>query len=517
MAVSHPKCKGTQKSLCGYNCPKCFQLSFASSEKACFWSSENDVTPRQVFKGARSVYKFDCKKCKHEFESSLNSVTHCGSWCPYCKSGKLCDNKCDMCFDKSFASNPKAEFWSSKNELTARQTCKNSNTKCWFGCKDCGHDFEVRLTDCNQRGNWCSYCAGKKLCQEECDTCFNRSFASHPTSLFWSDENSCKPREVMKNSHTKYIFVCGDCNHSFKMSLDSATKGRWCSYCNGDLLCEENCDFCFENSFASNYRAEYWSPDNDKQPRQVRKNTKKKYKFDCEQCNHEFEGILANIIQNDAWCPYCSSPPKRLCDDDCDHCYNNSAASHPRAKFWSPLNKREARTVFKNAHTKYIYICDECDFPFETTPNHIASGNWCPLCKNKTERKLYFWLLELYPDYKISKPGKQKFSWCINPETGKFLLFDFYIEELGIIIELDGPQHFRQVHNWGTPEEAQAKDRYKEGTALAQGLSLIRILQEDVLRDDHHWDDHLRDVLSFKDSASIWSIYEDQVEWSWYE
>lgn len=43
---------------------------------------------------------------------------------------------------------------------------------------------------------------------------FEKSFASHPKSEFWSIKNTMKPRELYKGSTKKIIFDC-TCNHEF--------------------------------------------------------------------------------------------------------------------------------------------------------------------------------------------------------------------------------------------------------------------------------------------------------------
>ena len=65
------------------------------------------------------------------------------------------------------------------------------------------------------------------------------------------------------------------------------------------------------------------------------------------------------------------------------------------------------------------------------------------------------------------------------------LPFDFCIEELKIILELDGRQHFEQVMNWKTPEEQYENDKYKEKCANENGYSIIRLLQEDVFNEKY--------------------------------
>jgi hypothetical protein len=58
------------------------------------------------------------------------------------------------------------------------------------------------------------------LCEnEDCQTCFEKSFASHEKSKYWSDKNGIvKPRQVFKSVNTKYWFDC-DCGHEFETAV----------------------------------------------------------------------------------------------------------------------------------------------------------------------------------------------------------------------------------------------------------------------------------------------------------
>lgn len=120
-------------------------------------------------------------------------------------------------------------------------------------------------------------------------------------------------------------------------------------------LCEnKDCKACFEKSFASIDKSIFWSIKNKLNPRQVFKNSLKKFIFNCE-CNHEFEIIIANVTNLNNWCSYCCYPPQKLCENNsCKECFNNSFASHPRSKCWSDKNKLTPRHIFKSAHSKYI-------------------------------------------------------------------------------------------------------------------------------------------------------------------
>ena len=65
--------------------------------------------------------------------------------------------------------------------------------------------------------------------------------------------------------------------------------------------------------------------------------------------------------------------------------------------------------------------------------------------------------------------------------------FDFVLEDKKIIIELDGPQHFKQISNWQSPQKTQQNDKYKMKCANNNGYSIIRLLQEDVFYDTYDW------------------------------
>lgn len=120
---------------------------------------------------------------------------------------------------------------------------------------------------------------------------FEKSFASHPKSIYWSDRNEVKPEKCALNSHKKYWFNCDKCKHDFETKpLNINQSNNWCEYCSNPpkILCDnDKCTICFNNSFASHSKAIYWSSQNNLMPRQVFKNAdRKKYHFNCDKCHH---------------------------------------------------------------------------------------------------------------------------------------------------------------------------------------------------------------------------------------
>ena len=137
-----------------------------------------------------------------------------------------------------------------------------------------------------------------------------------------------------------------------------------------------------KNTFDSHPRAKNWSARNICGPNEVALNSHKKFWFDCE-CGHPFD-VRLNNINIGRWCPYCSNPPKKLCEPckNCVICYDKCFASVERSKNWSVKNKDQPSELLKNSHKKYWFDC-ECGHDFEASLSDITSKNsWCPYCSN---------------------------------------------------------------------------------------------------------------------------------------
>ena len=158
----------------------------------------------------------------------------------------------------------------------------------------------------------------------------------------------------------------------------------------------------------------------------------------------------------------------------------------------------DPRYIFKSSNHKFWFDCNKCNREFESSPNN-KSG--CPFCVNKTEAKLYDIFLDMYPQLK----QRYTVDWCKNK---KCLPFDFVLEDIKIIIELDGEQHFKQVSSWKSAEETQKNDKYKMKCANENNFSVIRILQDDVYWDKYDWSKELtQNIEKIKKEKKIQNVY----------
>nr|WQM86972.1 conserved restriction endonuclease [Marseillevirus cajuinensis]WRK65462.1 restriction endonuclease [Marseillevirus futianmevirus] len=424
--------------------------------------------------------------------------------CETKKRGKLCGmEECKHCFERSFASNGKSKYLAEGQE-NPLLIAKNSHKKFFFVCPECEHSFETVLYSVSN-GCFCPFCSNKQLCSsDECKTCFEKSFASHEKAELWSvEKNKQSPREVFASSGKKFWFECEECKHSFEARLFDVSAGKFCPFCSNNKLCSsDECKTCFEKSFASHDKAEFWSTEKNKQgPREVFANSHKKFWFECRTCNHSFETVLYSVSAG-KFCPFCSN--NKLCSsDECKTCFEKSFASHDKAEFWSiEKNKQRPREVFASSGKKFWFECEK-KHEFSSALHNISSDRWCPLCKNKTEAKLLSFLKKHFED-----PIYQfKVSWCKNPETGKFLPFDFCVSKT--IIELDGTQHYKQVSNWKSPELIQKSDRYKEECTTKNGYSVLRILQEDVWNNKIDWKKLLLEHIKDYETPIVKNLWEN--------
>jgi len=340
---------------------------------------------------------------------------------------------------------------------------------------------------------------------------YDKSFASHEKAKYWSDKNNVKPENILNNkSQSKYWFYCQNCSHDFEISLSHINEGKWCPYCNSGKLCLNNdCNYCYNKSFASEEKSKYWNTDlnNNINPRQVLKNSGKKYHFNCDNCPHNFKKVLSDITGGH-WCPYCCFSSSIFCDKiNCLHCFEKSFASHKKSKFWNNHlnNDINPNKITKYTKQSYYFDCDKCKNQFKSIIGNVVKLNsWCPKCYNKTELKLYEFIKNIFSQ----TIHQYKNDWSKNIDTNRYLPFDFCIEEYKIIIELDGKQHFEQVMNWKTPEEQYENDKYKEKCANENGYSIIRLLQEDVFNDKYDWKPELiNNIEKIKTDNIIQNIY----------
>jgi len=86
---------------------------------------------------------------------------------------------------KSFASNPKAKYWSKKNNVSPKDVSFSSHKKFLFDCPDCKHEIETSPNQISGK-HFCAYCTNRRLCNDVgCSYCLDKSFAANEKAIHW--------------------------------------------------------------------------------------------------------------------------------------------------------------------------------------------------------------------------------------------------------------------------------------------------------------------------------------------
>lgn len=326
----------------------------------------------------------------------------------------------------------------------------------------------------------CPYCANQKLCEH------NNLKVMHPELIDQWHPNNPPMDHFFPTCKEKALWICpiNSCGcHIYQATIGSRTskKPSGCPYCINVKLCDHN-----NLEYMCPELKKEWHPDNPPM-NSYSPGSKAVVKW---KCSNE------NICECHIWeiNIYCRTGPSKT---GCPYCNHNKTCPHNNLEINYPELKKEWHSENKNM-SKYTSCSDDIVKWICKKNSHVWTSSigartgkksGCPYCNNKTEDILFEYLSIIY-DHEIKR--QKKFEWCKNI---LFLPFDFCIEELKLLIELDGPQHFKQISNWQHPLLTQEIDKYKMKYANENGYSVIRILQDDIWNDKNNWDDNLEQSI----------------------
>jgi very-short-patch-repair endonuclease len=273
------------------------------------------------------------------------------------------------------------------------------------------------------------------------------------------------------------------CLHEYIGTIGSRTRGTGCPYC-----CEPAQKICIHMSIVHTHPdiVSEWHPtkNGDLLPSQITHGSKRReIWWTCgkkcpEGCPHEYQSAPVNRCGfNKSNCPFCVN--QQIC------IHMSIAHIYPKiASEWHPTKNGDLlpSSISVGSGTSRWWRCsDNHNHEWEApVKNRTSLNSGCPDCKHKTEKKLGNYLRKVYSVISQEKT-------ICSPKQ-----FDFYIEELKLIIELDGLQHFKHIPAWkNDPEKNQSDDVFKMKCAIEKGYRIIRLLQEDVLKNDEKWLDEL--------------------------
>ena len=192
---------------------------------------------------------------------------------------------------------------------------------------------------------------------------------------------------------------------------------------------------------------------------------------------------------------------------------------------WYKISEKDIYTNYGSGLLTHYYNSSPIKLVTSIYPNYEWDKS--KFINNKTEGMILRFLLNNISNLGITndKFDQYKPDWCINPDTNRYLPYDFYIELVNgkkIIIECDGEQHYTQNshfhRNDRTLEKQQDRDIYKMNKALENDVSMIRIHQEEVWNDTIDWKKEVTDAINEiknenKVTIKLLGCLKDKIPW----
>lgn len=334
----------------------------------------------------------------------------------------------------------------------------DNGTKMNYKCNQCENNYDITLGSFIKRVDKCKNC---RLIKDRKEM-FNRIKKEF-------EEQDCELLETEYiNNRTKISYKC-KCGNVSDTTYNAFQNGRRCMKCSGTP------------KHTYKYVEDYFQENNCILVSIEYKGISENLEYICE-CGNYSEITFANF-QRGHRCIKCSGKEK----------YTYEFVK----KCFEDISYTLINIEYIGCNDELIYICDK-NHNNVTNFTKFITGYRCPKCINKTEQIINEFLEENYTNI----IQQSKFEWCKNKNC---LPFDFLLDDQKILLEVDGPQHFKQISNWQSPEESLERDLFKMKLAIDYGYSIIRISQEDIYNNTIDWKEILKkNIKKYKKPKCIY-------------
>jgi len=289
------------------------------------------------YRGYDKKYTWQCEK-GHTWDARVSIIKQ-GGWCPQC------------------ADEERKQAWLIKmQDIAASRGGKcisdeyiNSYTKLTWQCSK-GHVWDAPPYVIN-RGSWCPDCSydRKKLSIQEMQNIAEKR------------GGKCLSEKYI-NSKTKLKWQCSK-GHVWEATPGNIKAGDWCPVCSRHISVSHAVE-----SRRSRIQKEMHliaKKNNGKCLSEKYINKRTKLEWQCDK-GHIWKATFL-LIKHGSWCPQCRN-------EQIKNHYLNNLKTIAIKKGGKCLSQE-----YINSRTKLIWQCEK-GHKWETTPNNINRGLWCPVC-----------------------------------------------------------------------------------------------------------------------------------------
>ena len=274
-------------------------------------------------------------------------------------------------------------------------------------------------------------------------------------TFVWSD---------FKNKQSMIRFTCKEHGEQ-RRSVTGLLDGKGCAYCNGKF---------YPPDWIKNARAvhgEKYEYDESLPPQRV----SDIIRYKCPVHGWQETRYDCHVLQG-CGCALCAGVQNKLPTED-------------RKQRWIERCRKKFNDRFDYSQFEYVdndtkgtIICREHHCSFITDPwTHLRGSGACPLCSSsKGEALIRTWLennkVKFDTQYKL--PNENMFC------KRQYLLADFYLPDLNLIIEMNGEQHYQPVEHFNTKdwtfEDQQIRDDTLRAYCKTHKISLLEIKYDQI-------------------------------------
>lgn len=366
------------------------------------------------------------------------------------------------------------------NKCTPEEIGCNSNKPWWFDCeKNSSHKPEqfvpnhfvsargrTSCRQCSSFGQWCVDTGRIDFLEKWDET-----------------RNTTGPFSIAKSHKKKCVFKCvNHPEHRILMTPDSIV---------GNQIDSLSCKMCnsfgvyIDSHYGHDFLLKIWDDQNANSPYDVSKHSNKKVVFRCVKNSlHPSYNASVAAFTEGRRCPYCAHI--KLCKEN-----SLGFIDSVSKEYWSDKNELSVYDVHSNTNTVAWWKCPCGKHPdYRRSVSETRRYEYrCPKCVTESKRSIitqktldYLDCLNIHYTTEYGCPLIIK-----NPKTNMIMPFDICLDDLKLIIEVHGEQHY-DLHFYKTRishgnednarrmlRQRKIYDRFKKLKAISNGYSYLEL------------------------------------------
>lgn len=305
--------------------------------------------------------------CGHEWEAPPTSRTKKNSGCPVCLGKRVQAGVNDLA-----THHPEIALeWhpTKNNELLPTMVTSGSEKRVWW-LADCGHEWDVRISDRVRFSTGCPFCKGNLRILPGVNDLATMQPALvnewHPTKNY-----ELLPSDVREFS-LKKVWWLADCGHEWRSTVAHRSGGRKCPFCAGKKILVGFNDI----STTDPEVARDWHPSKNGEltPNMFTRGSDRKVWWLSH--GHEWISTISSRTISQQGCAICSG-------DQVQIGVNDFATTFPEiARKWHPTkNTNLTPQSITSGSGKKVWWLGDCGHSWKATVQHLSSGRGCAVCR----------------------------------------------------------------------------------------------------------------------------------------